>query len=60
VVSVFLFLAVISIILITFSFSTPKKKNSRNTKHWQHDQEMRDIEAYTGRDYFDNDDPYDY
>ena len=50
----------LQVMFVLISILTSESKSTGRGKQWEHDMDMRWIESYTGKDYDDHTDPYDY
>jgi hypothetical protein len=48
------------VMFVLISILTSESKSTGRGKQWEHDMDMRWIESYTGKDYDNYTDPYDY
>ena len=50
----------LQVMFVLISILTSESKSTGRGKQWEHDMDMRWIESYTGKDYDNHTDPYDY
>jgi TRAP-type C4-dicarboxylate transport system permease small subunit len=50
----------LQVMFVLISILTSESKSTGRGKQWEHDMDMRWIESYTGKDYDNYTDPYDY
>jgi hypothetical protein len=58
--SMFAVVLCLQVMFVLISILTSESKSSGRGKQWEHDMDMRWIESYTGKDYDNHTDPYDY